>query len=161
MKISKSFKILLVVFALAIAGVFTSTQNANAKTKWTKGTPTALRGDWRAKTMSTGISPFSGKETYQQWVFFSKNTFSWMVLPVDNPNTIVKVSYHHVKGSKNYYVRGTNDDVNIYDKLQLSGKKLRCRTYLTLNKKGHKTKTQFFCSNNYSHWLYKGQAEKR
>ncbi len=49
MKISKSFKILLVVFALAIAGVFTSTQNASAKTKWTKGTPTALRGDWRAK----------------------------------------------------------------------------------------------------------------
>ncbi|WP_203651690.1 hypothetical protein [Secundilactobacillus yichangensis] len=160
MKIKQRFKIILVAFALTIAGAFASSQNASAKTKWTKGTPTALRGDWRAKTMSVGVSPFSGKESFQQYVWVGKSNFAWMVLPVDNPNSLIKTAYHHAKGSKNYYVKGTNDEVNIYDKFQVSGKKLRFCTYLTLNKKGHKTKTQSFCSKSYSHWLYKGQAEK-
>ncbi|WP_461243824.1 hypothetical protein [Secundilactobacillus muriivasis] len=154
-----------VTLSLALGGLFSAPQNASAKTKWTKNTPTALRGTWRAKKLLNGTSLITGfKEHYQQFSYIDKTGIGSMVVPIDNPDTLIKPYYHHTKGTKNYYVKGSypsdNKWVTVYDKFQLSGKKLRYRTYLVLDKKGHKTKLPFGTMKSYSQWMYKGQAQK-
>jgi len=160
MKLRKSIKIILVVFVLALAGVFANSQSVSAKTKWTKGVPTVLQGTWRSKTNYTGPTIFGDTETIQQYFIGDKSRLTVIVRQTGNPLWTEKVSYHHAKGSKYYYVKSTADAV-IYDKIQLSGKKLRFKTYLTLNKKGKPTKMQSGTIKSYSNWLYKGQARNK
>ncbi|GAX07665.1 hypothetical protein IWT5_00815 [Secundilactobacillus silagincola] len=160
MKLGKNFKIILVVFVIAITGAIATSQSASAKTKWTKGVPTALQGKWRSKTNYTGPTAFGDTETIQQYFIGGKSDLTVIVRQTGNPLWTNKAAYHHVKGSKYYYVKSTADAV-IYYKVQLSGKKLRFKTYLTLNKKGKATKMQLGTIKSYSNWLYKGQARNK
>ncbi|GAX08960.1 hypothetical protein IWT5_02129 [Secundilactobacillus silagincola] len=144
---------LALIIALMAFGAFNT--NAQAKTKWTKYTPTALRGDWIAKKNSTGKFSDGSKSTYQQDAFIDKKDFATGVVLDYNPKVLTKAYYHHAKGSKYYYVKGSGYGVTVYNKVELSGKKLRFCTYLTLNKKGHTTKAPFGFIKNYSNWLYK------
>lgn len=161
MKFNKSLKIFLIVFALCIAGIFANTQSASAKTKWTKGIPTALRGTFRSKSNYTGPSAFGDVETIQQYFIGGKTVITTIVRSTGNPTWMYDVSYHHAKGSHYYYVKGETSNLTSYFKVQLNGKKLRFKTYLTKNKKGKTVKLDNGTIKSYSLWLYKGQHRNK
>lgn len=146
-----------------IAPLAMTTTTAQAKTKWTKGIPTALKGTWRSKSMYTGKTAFGTTETIQQYYNGGKSMMTVIVRSTVNPTFIYKPSYHHAKGSHYYYVKGKLGSSTNYYKFQVNGKKLRFKTYLLTNKKGKSVQPTLFegLTKSNSLWLYKGQKTNK
>lgn len=156
MKLKKSIKIILVVFALAIAGAFASSQTASAKTKWTRYVPTTLRGNWKSKKAKLPYD-YLDYQPGTNSIKLTKDSSSDLINSIGgNFFDQKKMYYHHKKGSTYYYVRGNvkglsaKDTMKMYTEFHKVGNKLHARIYGTYaDNKLDKLK------NPWSLWMYK------
>lgn len=132
MRLSNRIKAPLVGFVVLVSllfGVGMTTRTVHAAT-WHNGTPTALRGTWKTKTLLMG----PGIKTKLYWQLGQ----SYMISgggPGDG-FAANHTSYHHKAGSRYYYVRGreqlytANHDIYYY-RFYKVGRKLKATNYLS------------------------------
>lgn len=151
MKINRNVQIVLIILALTVTGIFGTSQQASAKTKWSRYIPTTLRGNWKSKKGDLPDSSLQGQKGYM-WVSLKKDYFSDINNSAGgNFFAQKKMYYHHKSGSNFYYVKGTAfKGLSRYTEFHKVGNKLQARLYGE-NDSGKYTKY----SNPWSLWMYK------
>ncbi|WP_461243819.1 hypothetical protein [Secundilactobacillus muriivasis] len=140
-----------VTLSLALGGLFSAPQSASAKTKWTRYTPTALRGNWVSKSKGN----FYGFMGYE-YCKLTKDSFSDIVnTEAGNFFDQKKMYYHHKSGSQYYYVKGNAGyGLELYTEFRKSGNKIKARLYGIAEDNGKVTKR----NNSWGLWMYKSKS---
>lgn len=117
-------------------------------TTWHKGTPSALRGTWKTKSIAVAGTHYRLKLSIGKDSITNGGGFG-------DPTWTNHQSYHHKSGSAYYYVKGhekvyTGGKEIFYYKFHKVGHKLHMMNYLTIQN-GHK----YLPEHKYSHWYYK------
>jgi len=136
-----NLKRIAIALAFVSFGTVGLTTTGQAKTKWHRDLPNALKGDWVTKK---GKQLLHGKGSYPIYAIrIHKNDIEELMNKselkekyedrVDISSDFVYY-YHHKKGSKYYYVRSPqwHDEVNYgtdYTRFKLNGKKLSVNMY--------------------------------